>query len=385
LAMSKYIATAGNPSVVQCDDANVFKGHEFNALASKEGFKIEGGSAHNQKSDGMAESMVDRCKNQLISRTMTANASEWDVHLDDALRTIRRTISSSRGHSPFELMFGVKPMLAAQRRLGVAHDEAPIMDESKHIELVQQRVRELEQEANNIRKKRHDSNARRVERVGVARDLKVGDVAMIWNNSNTHGSKFANRVRQTGPYKVTDIDAATGRVSLVNLESGIPLKEKVARDRVVPVRPGAVVSLPVVGEPGERSWQGKGDVSLLSDAERKRVVRQQAKVANAAIQQRATTQQQKTAEEKKNERWRKQQSNPCTAVAPENGVAVAGKYLQAGHTLFVQTPGKEDGVWVLAKNCSEEIRRAYRTQKRSSKSTRGDENVSASGARRLRV
>jgi len=40
-------------------------------------------------------------------------------------------------------------------------------------------------------------------------------------------------------------------------------------------------------------------------------------------------------------------------VAPESGVAVAGKYLQAGHTLSVQTPGKDDGVWVLAKNCSE--------------------------------
>ena len=224
--------------------------------------------------------------------------SNWVRALPDAMRSLNVTRSSSRGASPFELMFGTKPNYAAMRRIGMlANPSEPPVPATPETSVVfadelGARIDAQVTHANALRDQRQAANARQQALHGKPRDIHVGDFVMVANLEGTESTAIENKQRQGGPYEVINIDATLRRATLRRCADQTTLPTAVTFNRLQRVDRDAVLT-PIApsNEPGAPVWTGVSDTSLLLPTEKvaadKALTKQRAAAAAAEKERQA--------------------------------------------------------------------------------------------------
>ena len=115
----------GIPEVIHTDRGTQFTGNELHALAQRIGFQLSTTPAYNPKSNQVERAHKDI---GLALRALVTdgalNANRWEDALPQILMALRFTTCRSTGFSPFEMMFGRRPMTPLAMMFGQPNEAA---------------------------------------------------------------------------------------------------------------------------------------------------------------------------------------------------------------------------------------------------------------------
>ena len=266
------------------------------STCKKLGIELEKNSPYNPQSIGTAEHAQWRVKRAALIDTITTRAkgTTWLDALPRAVRTVNSARSSSRGQSPFNLMFGRDPNRAIAQRLGLpstfeSEPAVPVDADgaAAFVNTLGSRININIDKANEIRSRRQASNARAQSAHGTDHTVVVGDFVLVANTGRTQHTKFQNYLNHTGPYLVTNVNAQDRRVRLRRVADNVDMKHPTTLNRILKVDRDAVYNTNTLD--GETHWEGAGDTSLLLDPQRAAVDKARSVATRAAETERQQT------------------------------------------------------------------------------------------------
>ena len=112
----------------------------------------------------------------------------------------------------------------------------------------------------------------------------MGSLVNIYNNDNTESSKFANKQRQFGPYRVTQLNRKRLSMQLARVVDGVERRFWTSFHNAVPIVGDASRAEPTYGVPDAVVFGGARDDSLLGEAQRRAVNRRATKDEERRLQ-----------------------------------------------------------------------------------------------------
>jgi transposase InsO family protein len=165
----------------------------------------------------------------IIRKLCEEKTNNWDLYLEQALFACRVKIHSTTGFSPFELVYGVRPVLPGDIGVPCLQQEVDKKKlaewaENERLELAEKRALSL------ARTKRQQQKAKEYFDAEVAKtgeNYTVGDLVMLANEA---GKKLDRR--WTGPYRVLEVKSEDGRLLRLQELQSKKILELVNRERV---------------------------------------------------------------------------------------------------------------------------------------------------------
>ena len=114
--MEQYITINGVPKTIRCDNASAFTGNQFDNYCKSKGIKFIPGLPNLHTATGMVERTIQTLKNYIRTNREDGKSITDSVQL--ALRSMRMTIHTRLGKTPFELHFGREPRKEIHNLLG---------------------------------------------------------------------------------------------------------------------------------------------------------------------------------------------------------------------------------------------------------------------------
>ena len=235
-----WLARFGTPRVIVADNGPQLDCELMRSFARRHGIALRFVAPYHQQANGLAERTIQSIKRALRALVAldTKRTGDWTQYVHEAVWSFVTATSSSRGVSPFELVYGQPPILSVNRLAApVLSKSAPdvtsqAVDQPKTVAELRTQVNNSVAvgiaTANEKRLARRAKDKERIERPrgksrSVAYKPAVGDVVWLENNGRTFGSKFRNAIRRSGPFVVTAVDTQRLRAALSRWESRLPL------------------------------------------------------------------------------------------------------------------------------------------------------------------
>ena len=226
-----WLRRYGVPARVTVDNDKPLVSEAMRSTAATHGFELDPTASRNAQGNGMVERAIRTFKAAVRAytpfETRPDTESDWRAQLDDARWSYWTAVAQTRKHSPFELTFGVKPVLALDRQLKspVAQqatiDAQPLPNETyaQYYARMSKEARERAEaaldESDIARAHRHeyDKNHKqeRARAKGGVERFAIGDIVWLKNTQNEFRTKFKNKLRRTGPYEVLKVDERRNR------------------------------------------------------------------------------------------------------------------------------------------------------------------------------
>ena len=189
----------GVPLALISDRDPRFTASYYRVLSNKLGIEMRMSTARHPQSDGQSEREIRTMVTALELRAFcNDNQDDWDDHLDMLELGFNSTVQASTQHTPFELVYGMKPRLPIDVALArVARPDNPAAgDRAK-------RLKDAVQTARGYLIKAQQRQATNADRRDVPR-LAVGDEVLLSTKGLTLRG-FENKLgaRYVGPYRVT--------------------------------------------------------------------------------------------------------------------------------------------------------------------------------------
>ena len=292
LALAHFISLTGLPTYLESDAATETRSHEFQNELKARGITHIEHSPHNHQSIGAGEWRVGKIKEHLLTALRTNNRP-WPLALPNAVRSVNVAPNSARGVSAFHLMFGYSPIThvtnrllgaAARRPQSLGEPPVPTDDDGarQFSERIGDNINKLNAAAVEHHQQSQRRNAKHLLKIGDSRDnINVGTFVLVANNDKLAPTKWQNKQRQQGPYRVDEIDKQRRRARIVRLADGqncgwrnINQLQFIAQD--------AVESMSLeTNEPGAWQWRGARDPRALLPSEQTAVARNQLNASSA--------------------------------------------------------------------------------------------------------
>ena len=337
---SVWRPTFGVPVTLHYDNAREHLGNHFQAYLQRHNITGHPIVPRNHRAN-LAERHIRSVKDRL-ARLTAGNTAKWQDRLPDVLFSLRQTESQTRGYSPFQLTFGFKPASSAERRYAVFHDEQLPDNGADAVASVEQRITACLTKADAHKAEQRERQLKRAAREGQARNFQVGAFVNTFNNDNEQSTKFANKQRSFGPYRIVGVDTRRLRVHLERVADGVTRTFWTSMHNAIPIDGDPTQAEPAHGVPDAVVFEGAADTRLLSEAQRAGVNRtrrkavEQQQLEEAAVLQRA----QRELEVQELERQRTAQFAAYTAKldAPRRSRRVSNRATSSTPTVALPTP-----------------------------------------------
>ncbi|OMJ14361.1 Pol polyprotein [Smittium culicis] len=180
------IEVFGIPKSLKTDGGSCFKAKNFAKICSKHGIIHKVNIAYQPEWLGKVERMNQTIRYSL-ARSCDGNYTEWERALSCTMRGIRSR-KLSKGYSPYELMFGVKPKMNFEYTF-----HAPISLQARVLESL---------ELKNIRRRL----MRNSESSNQRPSFNIGDMVLVLHYSlRKHQMRDKMSPRYIGPYVIQNI------------------------------------------------------------------------------------------------------------------------------------------------------------------------------------
>ena len=198
---NRVICIHGTPSVLNTDNASVYKSALFEGFCTKFGIKHVTGSAYWSVSQSIAERY-----NQAIESSLRAFVSQaqqhWSTFLQAVVFSLNNTVCASLGYAPNLLVFGKQTHLPTEAALSLITEEGGESTKDLALYLLQQKEKIQMMAADNMRethrkmKMRHDATA-------VESSFKKGQLVYLHiPNLLSKGTSKKLQPTYSGPYMI---------------------------------------------------------------------------------------------------------------------------------------------------------------------------------------
>ena len=116
--VSRVFSRFGPPTVLHSDQGRNFDSALMHEIYNIMGIKKSRTTAYHPQSDGQVERQ-NRTLQEIIAHFVSANQSDWDQWVDQAVFAYNTSVHASTGFSPYELVFGRPPRMPLEVELGV--------------------------------------------------------------------------------------------------------------------------------------------------------------------------------------------------------------------------------------------------------------------------
>jgi hypothetical protein len=185
------------------DHGKNFKSILFAQLCKLCGIKAINSTFYHPEGNGLIERTIYSVK-QILTMYVDVTHQNWDVHLQAAISAYNASKHSSIGCSPYEVVFGRKPVLVADIVLSnrVNVDPKPLAEYLKNIQdssaQIQNKVRDQINKSQVRQKAYYDRFVRN------SAQFSVGDFVLLVNERSIVGQSKSFRDRLIGPFKIID-------------------------------------------------------------------------------------------------------------------------------------------------------------------------------------
>jgi hypothetical protein len=192
------------------------QGREFVNQINEELFRLTGtdhriSSAYHPQTNGLDERMNQTIKTSLV-KYVNENQTDWDVHVSSVLFAYRTSVHDSTKYSPYELMFGRKPVLPVELQIppfsSTSDDDSTAGAGHVQFENKVRVMKEIRQKVNakalkNISKAQQRMKAN-YDAKHQAPSFKSGDEVLLKSvrNDSRKGGKL--ECTWTGPYVISN-------------------------------------------------------------------------------------------------------------------------------------------------------------------------------------
>ena len=125
--VSRVFSRFGPPTVLHSDQGRNFDSALIHEIYGIMGIKKSRTTAYHPQGDGQVERQ-NRNLQEIIANFVSANQSDWDQWVDQAVFAYNTSVHASTGFSPYELVFGRPPRMPLEVELGV-----PVFNPLSHV------------------------------------------------------------------------------------------------------------------------------------------------------------------------------------------------------------------------------------------------------------
>ena len=192
--LDKIVHVFGVPTQIISDQGPAFTS-ELSASAMEElGVHHSLASAEHAQTNGLVEKMNGTLMDRLAA-FVNIEAGDWDVHLPQAVFSVNSSRQTTTRESPFEVLFGVPPVIPIERRLAMGGDTAEEERNGRRKD-VRQRIGERIGKAQQAQKAFYDRRRR------PAREYEEGELVLVRRLALKRGVPRKFQKRYAGPYEV---------------------------------------------------------------------------------------------------------------------------------------------------------------------------------------
>ena len=110
LFFREVVRLHGIPKTLVSDRDPKFLSHFWRSLWSKLGTKLLFSTSHHPQTDGQTE-VINKVLGNILRALVSTHLKDWDLQLAHAEFTYNRSPSSTTGHTPFEVLYGINPLI----------------------------------------------------------------------------------------------------------------------------------------------------------------------------------------------------------------------------------------------------------------------------------
>jgi hypothetical protein len=214
----------GMPKSLISDHGKNYKSALFAQLCKLCQIRTCNSTFYHPEGNGLVERMNKTIK-QILTMYVNATHTNWDVHLQSSVSAYNTSIQASTGYSPYEVLFGRRPVVLADVVLSNTRVDAqkPVAEYVKDL-----RINMLDTHKK-IQVKLAQSQARQkafYDRFSTASAVfVVGDLVRLVNERSVPGQSKSFRERALGPFEVVEtfndvnfriVCCATGKSQVVH-------------------------------------------------------------------------------------------------------------------------------------------------------------------------
>ena len=199
ILLEQIIFRYGSPKTFLTDRGTNFLSSLITELCRVINIKKVNTTAYHPQCNGMTERFNGTLVRSL-SMFVSSHQKDWDKYLNSALFAYRTSINSSRGDSPYFLLFGREPTLPPDTCFNVPKELPPSVEAYKENLVKQLKI--AHEEAKRHLQKAQLQNELHYDKKAKNREFKVGDLVWVHNKQRKKGLSPKLQCQWHGPYEV---------------------------------------------------------------------------------------------------------------------------------------------------------------------------------------
>ena len=200
--VKEIVCHYGIPTVLHSDQGANLTSALITNMCQLLGIERTRTTAYHPQGNGQVE-RFNRTLKMMLSKVVTENQSDWDVHLPTQLMAYCTAIHESTGFSPFRVLFGQSPTLPVDLLVPLPSEAEPVsypryVSNLKHLlKQAYQNVQQLLTHAHIKQKTQYDKKFHDLQ-------LRVGDMVYLHTPVVKNGRSRKLTSPWTGPYSIVD-------------------------------------------------------------------------------------------------------------------------------------------------------------------------------------
>jgi RNase H-like domain found in reverse transcriptase/Reverse transcriptase (RNA-dependent DNA polymerase)/Integrase zinc binding domain/Integrase core domain len=192
--LDKIVYTFGVPDQLISDQGPAFTSELWAAAMIELGIHHSLASAEHAQTNGLVEKMNGTLMDRLAA-FVDVEEADWDARLPQAVFAINSSCQTTTRASPFEVLFGIPPVLPIEARLPKVIERSEGERKSRQVEM-RKRVEERIAKAQKVQKENYDRRRR------AAPDYHEGDLVLVRRLALKRGVPRKFQMKYAGPYEV---------------------------------------------------------------------------------------------------------------------------------------------------------------------------------------
>ena len=192
--MDRIVYAFGVPDQVISDQGPAFTSELWAAAMIEMGIRHSLASAEHAQTNGLVEKMNGTLMDRLAAFVDVVEA-DWDVRLPQAVFAVNSSCQTTNRSSPFEVLFGIPPVLPIEARLPHVMELSEGERTSRQVEM-RKRVAERIAKAQRIQKESYDRRRR------DAPEYREGDLVLVRRLALKRRVPRKFQMKYAGPYEV---------------------------------------------------------------------------------------------------------------------------------------------------------------------------------------
>ena len=200
LFFKEVVRLHGLPRSMVSDRDSKFLSHFWRSLWGRLGTKLLFSTSHHPQTDGQTE-VTNRTLGTILRTLVRKSLRDWDVKLAHAEFAYNRSPNATTGHSPFEVLYGLNPIMPLELSalpFGV-HKSVDANEKAKAMKKLHESIRGQIAKSNEAYKRRINKHRRTTQ-------LQPGDLVWLHLRKDRFPSKRKSKLapRAEGPFEVLE-------------------------------------------------------------------------------------------------------------------------------------------------------------------------------------